>query len=101
DLKTEFSSMLGFVRKNYPWLRPMNAYDGYRAMEEFDDIGADFKFAENDLLVQSGAPGLIFRMRFEGKTIQSITGGTLLYSYKSMDAAVIKADGPEVRVRFR
>jgi hypothetical protein len=93
--------MLGFVRKNYPWLRPMNAYDGYRAMEEFDDIGTDFKFSGDDLLVQTGAPGLIFRMRFEGKKIKSITGGTLLYTYKSMDAAVIQADSPEVRVEFR
>ncbi|MDA3941599.1 MAG: DUF2194 domain-containing protein [Spirochaetia bacterium] len=101
ELKTEFSSMLGFVRKNYPWLRPMNAYDGYRAMEEFDDIGTDFKFSGDDLLVQTGAPGLIFRMRFEGKKIKSITGGTLLYTYKSMDAAVIQADSPEVRVEFR
>ncbi len=101
DLKTEFSSMLGFIRTNYPWLRPMNAYDGYRAMEEFDDIGTDFKLSDGDLLVQTGAPGLIFRMRFNGKKIKSITGGTLLYSYKSMDAAVIQAEAPEVRVEFR
>lgn len=100
QLKADFSLMLGFVRKNYPWLRPMNAYDGYRAMEEFDDIGVDFKLSGNGLLVQTGAPGLIFRMRFNGKKIKSITGGTLLYSYKSMDAAVIQVDRPEVRVDF-
>jgi hypothetical protein len=101
DLKGEFTSLLGFIRTNYPWLRPMNAYDGYRAMAEFDDIGVDFKLVDDDLLVNCGAPGLIFRMRFEGKKIKNITGGTLLYSYKSMDAAVIQADGAEVKVEFR
>ncbi len=101
ELKEEFTSMFRFIRTNYPWLRPVNAYDGYRAMMEFDDIGVDFRFVGDDLHVITGAPGLIFRMRFEGKKIKSITGGTLLYSYKSMDAAVIRVDGPEVRVVFR
>ncbi len=101
DLKAEFSSMIGFVRKNYPWLRPMNAYDGYRAMMAFDDIGVSFKIVHDNLIVNSSGNGLIFRIRFEGKIIKSITGGTLLYSYKSMDAAVVQADGPEVRVEFR
>ncbi len=101
ELKGEFNSMFGFVRTNYPWLRPRNAYDGYRAMMEFDDTGVDFRFIGDDLVVNTSASGLIFRMRFDGKKIKSITGGTLLYSYKSMDAAVIQAEEPEVRVEFR
>lgn len=101
ELMIEFNSMFEFIRTNYPWLRPTNAYDGYRAMVEFDDIGVDFRFVGDDLHVKTSAAGLIFRMRFEGKKIKSITGGTLLYSYKSMDAAVIQADGSEVRVVFR
>jgi hypothetical protein len=101
ELKEEFNSMFRFIRTNYPWLRPTNAYDGYRAMMEFDDTGVDFRFIGDDLVVNTSASGLIFRMRFEGKKIKNITGGTLLYSYKSMDAAVIRADGPEVRVVFR
>ena len=101
EIKEEFTSMFRFIRTSYPWLRPVNAYDGYRAMMEFDDTGVDFRFTGDDLVVNSSKAGLIFRMRFEGKKIKSITGGTLLYSYKSMDAAVIQADGPEVRVVFR
>lgn len=100
DLKNEFSSMIGFVRKNYPWLRPMNAYDGYRAMMAFDDIGVSFKLVNDNLIVNTSGNGLIFRIRFEGKKIKSITGGNLLYSYNSMDAAVVQANGPEVRVEF-
>jgi hypothetical protein len=101
ELKVEFDSMLDFVRKNYPWLRPVNAYNGYLAMMEFDDIGAEFKFINEDLVVNTSAPGLIFRMRFDGKTIKSITGGTLLYSYKSLAAAVIQADEASVKIIFK
>jgi len=101
ELKTEFNSMLEFVRTNYPWLRPVNAYDGYLAMKKFDDTGVEFRFIGKDLVVNTSESGLIFRTRFNGKKIKSISGGTLLYSYKSMDAAVIQADGPEVRVEFR
>ncbi|MCD6397682.1 MAG: DUF2194 domain-containing protein, partial [Spirochaetaceae bacterium] len=100
-LKAEFNTMVGFIRSNYPWLRPVNAYDGYLAMKKFDGTGVEFRFIGNDLVVNTSETGIIFRTRFNGKKIKSITGGTLLYSYKSMDAAVIKADSAEVRVEFR
>ena len=101
ELKTEFNTMIGFIRTNYPWLKPVNAYDGYLAMKKFDDTGVEFRFIGKDLVVNTSESGLIFRTRFNGKKIKSITGGTLLYSYMSMDAAVIKADSAEVRVEFR
>ncbi len=101
ELKDEFNTMLSFIRSNYPWLRPVNAYDGYRAMMLFDDTGVDFRFINGDLVVNSSMPGLIFRLRFNGKEIKSIKGGSLLYTYSSIDAAVIQADSPEVSVEFR
>ena len=100
-LKDDFGTMISFVRTNYPWLRPLNAYDGYLAMKKFDDTGVEFSFIEKNLVVNTSETGLIFRTRFNGKKIKNITGGTLLYSYKSMDAAVIQADSSEVRVEFR
>ncbi|MCK5197479.1 MAG: DUF2194 domain-containing protein, partial [Spirochaetales bacterium] len=53
EIKEEFTSMFRFIRTNYPWLRPTNAYDGYRAMMEFDDIGVDFRFRGDDLIVNT------------------------------------------------
>jgi len=100
-LKADFGTMISFIRTNYPWLRPVNAYDGYLAMKKFDDTGVEFRFIGKTLVVNTSEKGLIFRTRFNGKKIKNISGGTLLYSYKSMDAAVVKADSVEVRVEFR
>lgn len=101
ELKAEFDRMMTFVRTNYPWLRPMNVYDGYRAMSEYDEQAVDFKIDNNIITVNTNSPGLIFKVRFEGRQIQKVTGGTVLYNYKSIDEAVIRSDSPNIIVELR
>lgn len=101
ELKEEFGKMMTFVRTNYPWLRPMNVYDGYRAMSEYDEQAVDFKIDGNVITVNTNSPGLIFKVRFEGKQITKVTGGTILYNYNSIDEAVIQSDSPNVVVELR
>ncbi|MBI9100625.1 MAG: DUF2194 domain-containing protein, partial [Spirochaetaceae bacterium] len=101
ELKADFDSMMSFVRTNYPWLRPMNVYDGFRAMEHYDSQAVDFKIEDNIIRVNTNSPGLIFKVRFEGKQIKRVTGGTILYSYKSIDEAVIQSDSPDITIELR
>lgn len=100
-LKREFEKLMTFVRTNYPWLRPMNVYDGFRAMERYDSRAVDFRIDGNTVKVGTNGSGLIFRVRHEGKKIETVTGGAVLYSYGNIDETVIRADGTEVLVRFR
>lgn len=100
-LKADFELMMRLVRTNYPWLRPVNVYDGYRAMSEYDDQAVDFKIDDNIITVNTNSPGLIFKVRFEGKEIKKVTGGTILYNYKFTDEAVIRTDSPTVVVELR
>jgi len=100
-LKEELGEIISFVRTNYPWLRPMNVYDGYRAMSEYDSQTIDFRVNGNRVDVSTNSPGVMFRVRFEGKSIKKVTNGTVLYSYKSVDEAVIRADGREVSIELQ
>jgi hypothetical protein len=100
-LKEDFNKLLSYVRTNYPWLRPMNVYDGYRAMSEYDSQTIDFKVDGNRVNVSTNSPGVMFRVRFNGKRIKNVTNGTILYSYKSIDEAVIRADGRDVSIELQ
>ena len=96
ELKADFDEMISFVRTNYPWLRPMNVYDGFQAMETYDSQAVNFRINGNTVHVNTNSPGLIFRMRFDGKRVKSITGGTILYSYNSIDEIVVQSDKPDI-----
>jgi len=100
-LKQELSDIISFVRTNYPWLRPMNVYDGYRAMSEYDSQAVDFQIEGNSVHVSTNSPGVMFRVRFDGKRIKRVTNGTILYSYKAVDEVVIRADGREVSIELQ
>jgi hypothetical protein len=100
-LKEEFEDLMSFVRINYPWLRPMNVYDGFRAMQHYDSQTADFRISGDNVTVRTNSSGLIFRIRHEGKTVGSVSGGKVLYSYKNIDETVIQAEGAEVDIRLR
>lgn len=95
-LKADFEKMISFVKMNYPWLKPMDATDGYRAMRTYDEQSADFQYRGNTVIIRVRESGMIFRLRFNGKKILSVAGGDVLYSYKDVDAAVIKAVEAEV-----
>lgn len=101
ELKTEFNEMFSFVRTNYPWLRPMNVYDGFRAMSEYDSQTIDFEVDGNNVAVSTNSPGVMFRVRFEGKRIKRVTNGTILYNYRTIDEAVIRSDGREVSIELQ
>ena len=100
-LKSDLNDMMSFVRTNYPWLRPMNVYNGFRAMEHYDTQAADFQINGNTVRVNTNSPGLIFKVRFEGKRIKRVTGGTILYSYKAIDEVVIRSDEANVTVELQ
>ncbi len=95
-LKADFLDMITYVKKNYPWLKSMNATDGYRAMRKYDEIGVDYSSVGNTVKIRVREPGIYFRLRFNGKRILSVKGGSVVYSYRSTDAAVIKAEGSEI-----
>jgi hypothetical protein len=97
-LKDEFHKMMTFVRANYPWLRPMNVYNGYRAMELYDAQAVEFLIEGNEITVNTNSPGLIFKVRYEGKTLEEVTGGTVLYEYRNIDEVVIRSDATQVKV---
>ena len=99
-LKADFENMITFVKKNYPWLKPVNATDGYRAMRKYDEIGVDFSREGNTVKIRVQEPGIYFRLRFNGKRILSVKGGTVVYSYRNTDAAVIQAEGSEIIAVF-
>ncbi|MBB6480592.1 DUF2194 domain-containing protein [Spirochaeta isovalerica] len=100
-LKEEFDKLMTFVRSNHPYLRPMNVYDGFRAMQHFDSQAVDFRIDGDTVKVSTNSSGLIFRVRHEGKSVGSVRGGTVLYSYKNIDETVIRTDGTEVEIRLR
>ena len=97
-LKDEFLRMISFVKQNYPWLKPLNATDGYRAMRKYDEIGADFSIDGNTVKIRVREPGLHIRLRFNGKRIISVKGGNIVYSYRNTDASVIEAEDSEVTI---
>jgi len=100
-LKGELSDILSFIRTNYPWLRPMNVYDGYRAMSEYDSQAVSFSVDGNSIHVSTNSPGIMFRVRFDGKRLKRITNGTVVYSYKAVDEIVVRADGREVSIELQ
>jgi hypothetical protein len=101
EIKEELNSMISFVRTNYPWLRPMNVYDGYRAMSEYDSQAVEIYVDGNKVHVSTNSPGVMFRVRFEGKRIKKVTNGTILYSYKAVDEVVIRADAREIDIELQ
>ncbi len=100
-LKGDFNQLFSFVRINYPWLRPLNVYEGFRAMQEYDNSAVAFYNSGNRIIVNTNNPGLIVRIRFEGRQIKKIEGGTLLYSYKSIDEAVIRTDETNLIIELK
>lgn len=100
ELKSGFERMIAFVKTNYPWLTSLNATNGYRAMRTFDEKSADYEENDNVLTIKAREPGIVFRIRYNGKKLISVTGGKILYTYKNVDAAVIEATSAEITVTF-
>lgn len=99
-LKDDFEKMITFVKTNYPWLTAVNATDGYRDMRDYDEKGVDFSIDGRTVIIKVREPGILLRLRYNGKRIVSVKGGEVVYSYKNTDAAVIKAVNSEVVVGF-
>ncbi len=99
-LKSDFEQMITFVKTNYPWLKALNATNGYRAMRTYDEKSADFEQKAQVLSIKVREPDIVFRLRYNGKKIVSVTGGRILYRYKNVDAAVIEATSAEIVVTF-
>jgi len=99
-LKKGLEEMMTFVKTNYPWLEAVDATDGYRRMRTFDEIGVDYGLDGGVLKLKVREPGVLFRLRFNGKRIRSVSGGKVVYTYRNVDAAVIKSEKPEVVVVF-
>ncbi len=100
EMKRQFTEMVGFLGKNYPWLRRMGVYDAYRAMEEFDDTGIEYRYRNNLLELTASRPGTLFRVRLNGREPKQVSGGTVVHRYADPPALVIRSEQPSVTIRF-
>ncbi len=99
-LKKSFEQMIAFIKTNYPWLTALNATNGYRAMRTFDEKSIDIQQDGKVLNVKAREPGVVIRIRYQGKILLSVTGGKVLYTYKNVDAAVVEIRSSEAVLTF-
>jgi hypothetical protein len=97
----EFEEKIQFVQYHYPWLTYVPVIEGYRLMQQYDESAAEFQYKDKQLTIKT-TPGLVFRIRLNGKTVKDIEGAEILYEYKtkSPGAIVIKAVSPEIDIEF-
>ncbi|WP_455383416.1 DUF2194 domain-containing protein [Salinispira pacifica] len=99
QLRSNFTDLLDFARKNYPWVRFLTVRDGYSALQEMDDSQASFRVRGNRLSVR-GTPGLLLRVRFNNGPARSMTGLETVYTYKSVPEMILKLTTGDASIDF-
>ena len=101
ELKREFTGMIDFVDRHYPWLRFVTIREAHRILQQHDAIGVEYRWLEgNRLEIRTTSPGLPVRIRMNGYRLRSSEGAKLLYSYRQMPAVVLEMEGTLATLEF-
>ncbi len=99
-LYTEFDNILAFVQTHFPWIEWIDMRDAYHIMIRQDNAQFNFKWEDNTLYV-SVEPDIMFRIRpNNGLQLVSAEGAEIIYSYSTMPAIILKANGKNVVLKF-
>ncbi len=98
-LRKGLEKNLQFVDTQFPWLRKVNTYQAYRALERFDATQVEVRRSSSTVTIYCSDPGTLFRVRLGSRGLGEVTGGTVQYRYPTFPEAIIRADGPVITIR--
>ncbi len=99
ELRVNFTQMLDFVKRNYPWVEYKTVRDGYSVLQTMDDRQASFRWEGRSMHIRS-TPGLLLRVRTNIGRVQSMSGARLVYSYEHMPELIIRTTSEEAVLNF-
>ena len=101
ELKREFTGMIDFVNKHYPWIRFVTIREAHSTLQQQDAIGVEYRWLDgNRLEIRSTSPGLPVRIRMNGYRLRSSKGAKVLYSYRQIPATVLEMEGTLATLEF-
>ncbi|MEJ2662445.1 MAG: DUF2194 domain-containing protein [Spirochaetia bacterium] len=89
QLKQEFQGLLDFAQTNYPWVTWLSLHAAYERLQFYDSVNSSFRWRANTLTVSS-YPGLLLRIRTNGRRLLNMQGAKPVYQYANAPFLILR-----------